>query len=231
MVLTEDIRKSSIYEMKINNGEGKMGLSEYHGKVSEVHKRTDLEKCCDKNMSRPLNFKEQEAKIGTKEFEEITSEEGKDAITTGLFRENFEQDLTRSDEDLLDILADLGKENNVIKVDINEGLNGSNVGDKFPKVVPTETDQNKTVMFNDSSVSEKNSKTKSSITEDDRLEGYFCSKTVFNLSKKILTETEIKVLKKGLDFEPIQKTLNEPEFRKDFEEFSHRMRCKWNFAK
>ena len=62
------------------------------------------------------------------------------------------------------------------------------------------------------------------ITGDGRLEGCFCSKTVFNLSKKILTKTEIKVLEKGLDFAPIQKTLNEPDLRKDFEEFLHKMR-------
>ena len=68
-----------------------------------------------------------------------------------------------------------------------------------------------------------------SIAESSCLEDYFCSKTVFNLSKKVLTETEIKVLEKGLDFAPIQKTLNEPELRKIFEEFSRRMRCKWNF--
>ena len=37
------------------------------------------------------------------------------------------------------------------------------------------------------------------------------------------------MLEKGLDFAPIQKTLNEPELRKDFEEFSRRFRCKWNF--
>ena len=36
-------------------------------------------------------------------------------------------------------------------------------------------------------------------------------------------------MKKGLDFAPIQKTLNEPEIRKDFEEFSDRMRCNWHF--
>ena len=112
-----------------------MRLSEYHGKVREVHRSKDLEKCCDKNMLGPLCFDEQEPKIGNKEREEITPEEGKDAIITGLFRENFEQDLTRSDEDFLDILVDLGKENSVLKVNINEGLNGSNVGVKFPKVV------------------------------------------------------------------------------------------------
>ena len=37
-------------------------------------------------------------------------------------------------------------------------------------------------------------------------------------------ETEISVLEKG-GFAPIQKSLNGPELRKDFEEFSHRMLC------
>ena len=174
--------------MKINNGVGKTGLSEHHKKVSKVHNSTDLEKCCDKHMLGPLSFNEQEPKIENKECEEITSEEGKGAIITGLFRENFELNLTRSDEDLLDI-----KENSLLNVDINEGLNVSNVGDKFPKVVLPETDQNKSTVFHDSSMSEKNSKAKNSITEDSRLEGYFYSKTVFN--KKIQTETEISVRK------------------------------------
>ena len=74
----------------------------------------------------------------------------------------------------------------------------------------------------------KNSGVIGSFTEDGRLKGFFCSKTVFNLSKKILTEAEIKVLENGLDFAPIQKTLNETETL-DFEEFSRRMKCKWNF--
>ena len=132
-----------------------MGLSQHHRKVSEVHRSTDLEKCCDENMPQPLSFNEQKSKIENKECEEITYQEGKDAIITGLFRENFEQNLTKSDEDLLDILIDLGKKNSVLNVDFYKGLNVSNVGDKFPKVVPPETDQNKTAVFNDSSMSEK----------------------------------------------------------------------------
>ena len=56
------------------------------------------------------------------------------------------------------------------------------------------------------------------ITEG-RLAGYFCSDAVFNLSHRVLTETEIKVLEKGLDYVPIQKKLNELELRKDFSEF------------
>ena len=52
-----------------------------------------------------------------------------------------------------------------------------------------------------------------SVTEVDRLKGYFCSKSAFNLSKKVLTETEINVLERRLDFGPIQKSLSEPELR------------------
>ena len=43
------------------------------------------------------------------------------------------------------------------------------------------------------------------VTSEGRLEGYFCSYTVFNLSRKVLTDTEIRILGKGLDFAPIQK--------------------------
>ena len=58
-----------------------------------------------------------------------------------------------------------------------------------------------------SPMSEKSLEPKSSITEDGRLKGYFFSKTVYNLSKKILTKTEMRVLEKGLDYAPIQKNL------------------------
>ena len=43
----------------------------------------------------------------------------------------------------------------MLNIDINECLNVSNVGDKFPKFVPPEADQNKTAVLNDSSTSEK----------------------------------------------------------------------------
>ena len=41
-------------------------------------------------------------------------------------------------------------------------------------------------------------------TETSRLNGYFCLEAVFNLSKKILTEAEVKVIEKGLEYAPIQ---------------------------
>ena len=44
-----------------------------------------------------------------------------------------------------------------------------------------------------------------------------------------MTDTEIRILEKGLDFAPIQNKINEPELRSDFEEFCRRMRNKWRF--
>ena len=64
---------------------------------------------------------------------------------------------------------------------------------------------------------------------DNRLSEYFRSETIFNLSNHVLTDTEIKVLEKGLDFTPIKKKLNEPELRSDFNEFCRRMGLKWHF--
>ena len=62
-----------------------------------------------------------------------------------------------------------------------------------------------------------------------RLKGYFCSDTVFNLSKKVLTETEIGVLERGLGFVPTPNLINEENLRRDFDDFSRKMRCKWYF--
>ena len=63
-------------------------------------------------------------------------------------------------------------------------------------------------------------------TDDSRMKGYFCSDTVFNFSKKVLTEDKIKVLEKGLDFAPIQRKVNKPELRQEFENFCRCMRIK-----
>ena len=45
----------------------------------------------------------------------------------------------------------------------------------------------------------------------------------------MLTNTEINVLEKGLDFTSIVKKLNEPELRSDFNDFCWRMRLKQHF--
>ena len=45
------------------------------------------------------------------------------------------------------------------------------------------------------------------VTDESLLKGTFCSETVFNLSHEAFTETKIKVLEGGLDFDPTQKCI------------------------
>ena len=67
------------------------------------------------------------------------------------------------------------------------------------------------------------------VRTEGRISGYFCSDTVFNLSHRVLTETEIKILKERLGLCAYSKENNEPELRKDFFEFCWLMRNKWYF--
>ena len=60
-------------------------------------------------------------------------------------------------------------------------------------------------------------------TEQCRLTGNFVLDNVFNLSNKVLSDTEIRVFEKGLDFAPVLNKLSEPELRRDFKEFCRRM--------
>ena len=61
------------------------------------------------------------------------------------------------------------------------------------------------------------------------LPDYFCSDTVFNLSKRVLTKIEKKFWKKVLTKLLSKKKINEPEVKQDFEKFCHKMRRKWHF--
>ena len=45
----------------------------------------------------------------------------------------------------------------------------------------------------------------------------------------MLTDAEIKVLEKGLVFDLIQRKINEPELKQDFNDFCRRIRLKWYF--
>ena len=62
-----------------------------------------------------------------------------------------------------------------------------------------------------------------------RLKGYYCSGVVFNLSNKVLSDTEINVLGKGLGFTSAPSFINESDLKRDFEDFARKMRCKWYF--
>ena len=64
-------------------------------------------------------------------------------------------------------------------------------------------------------------------TEQCRLSGSFLSDAAFNLSRKVLTDTEVKLL--GVDFASIQMKFNESELQRDFKNFYRRIRLKWYF--
>ena len=66
-------------------------------------------------------------------------------------------------------------------------------------------------------------------SEEGRLTSLFVSDYVFNLSKKVLSQTEINVLEKGLGFSPTPSFVNKADLRREFNEFSRKMRCKWYF--
>ena len=51
----------------------------------------------------------------------------------------------------------------------------------------------------------------------------------FNLSQEVYTKTELKVLERGLGFVPTHNLINEADFRRDFEDFNRKMKCRWHF--
>ena len=56
-------------------------------------------------------------------------------------------------------------------------------------------------------------------TGNTHLTGYFCLGAVFNFSKRVLTDAKIKVLENGLNNDPTQNMIKEPELKTDFDEF------------
>ena len=46
--------------------------------------------------------------------------------------------------------------------------------------------------------------------------------SVLNLRKKVLTETEIRVLQKGVGFAPVPTEINETDLTDDFNEFTRK---------
>ena len=109
--------------------------------------------------------------------------------------------LSANDEDLVNILANLG-ETEINISHINENSN----------------DMNNTELGG-SIATDEPSTSRATLTDEGRLSGVFCSKTVFNLSHKILTEIEIKVLEKGLDFATFKGLLMSRNFVKTLKNF------------
>ena len=65
--------------------------------------------------------------------------------------------------------------------------------------------------------------------DSDRIKGSISSESVFNLSRKELSETEIKIPEKRLGFSPTPSFINEADLVRDFDDFARKMRYKWYF--
>ena len=94
-------------------------------------------------------------------------------------KNSLDRNFNESDEDLVKILIDL--EPSV------EGV--SNLDIQFDTQV---TNKVSNIDLSNQQEFEKLPGIRDSVTEANRLKEYFCSKSVFNLNKKVLTETEIR---------------------------------------
>ena len=65
---------------------------------------------------------------------------------------------------------------------------------------------------------------------DGRLKGKFVSKNVINLSKRNLSENEISLLSKGLNFIPTCNKVDVARLKLELEQFGRMFRLKWHFT-
>ena len=121
--------------------------------------------------------------------------------------------LSQQDTSLIDIIASLLQDKNTVQA-LSPSVITSTAGN-------VSTQGNRTCCFR--------TEQKPPPASSGRIKGYFCSCTVFNLSNKVLSQTEIDILEKGLGFVPTPNMINEADLRRDFNEFSRKMRCKWYF--
>ena len=61
------------------------------------------------------------------------------------------------------------------------------------------------------------------------MEGKFVSDNVFNLSKRVLTEVELKLLSKGLTFIPTPEKFDKHQIKLDVEEFGRQVKLRLFF--
>ena len=128
--------------------------------------------------------------------------------------------LTPTDNFLVNVLADLddsdsGSERISICIDrepVYERTNSSNAN-----IAPTITRN-----LNDTSITIND--------PSKRITGYFVGDTtIFNLSNRVISESELSLLGKGLGFCPTPYQVNEYYLAEDFKEFSRKLRNKWHF--
>ena len=64
---------------------------------------------------------------------------------------------------------------------------------------------------------------------DKRLQGNCLSKNVVNLSRRNLTDSEISLLSKGLNFVPTSSTIDKAKLKTELEALGRILRLKWHF--
>ena len=64
---------------------------------------------------------------------------------------------------------------------------------------------------------------------DGRLQSNFVSKNVVNLSKRNLTDCEISLLSKGLNFVPTSNKIDKTKLKRELEALGRMLRLKWHF--
>ena len=64
---------------------------------------------------------------------------------------------------------------------------------------------------------------------DNRLQGNFVSNNVVNLSRRSLTDSEMSLLSKGLNFIPTSNTIDKAKLKTELEAFGRILRLKWHF--
>ena len=205
---------------------------------SEIHKkRVQTFKSQDKELSVLEDASEDEdllilqnVRISNKAIEkeeireEVSKQNGVDINLSSIWFQLLEDDK--------DINSKLTTSPPMLTMDSSSAMNNSDFhsSDVKDEIFNTQDREFLSVLENlmgiDDPLHSQNKNINVKVTTEGRISGYFCSDTVFNLSHRVLTETEIKVLEKGLDYVPIQKKINEPELRKDFSEFCRRMRNK-----
>ena len=67
------------------------------------------------------------------------------------------------------------------------------------------------------------------VTEDDRLKGHFVSGSVVNLSRRDLSEEDMRLLSKGLKFSPTPTDIDKAKLKEDLEAYKRRMRLRWQY--
>ena len=113
---------------------------------------------------------------------------------------NNTANISLNDETLVNILADLLQD------------------ETEPLEIITET---KSIGETSENVNDKN--------QGQRIQGQFISKNVFNLSHRVLTETEISLLDKGLQFVPTPEKIDRHQIKKDLERLGRHIRLKMHF--